>query len=216
MMDVRMPKMTGYEACRQIRLMDDFKDIPVVFLSAKGQDEEVQSGIERRRDGLHPQAVFARRTNAPRRRNSDATAHLRTGRRERVYERDHHRRRLNPLRGLGTRTPGHSGARLGWLVAVLDSDHAAFADQVPRLRARPVRLRRLRQNTAALLARTPDFAAGGFHAAVGYPQSRADRARFGRAGRRRSSRAAIPTACRACWSPARRCSTPAISNTARR
>lgn len=45
MMDVRMPKLTGYEACRQIKLMDDFKDTPVVFLSAKGQDEEIQTGL---------------------------------------------------------------------------------------------------------------------------------------------------------------------------
>ncbi|MCI0350245.1 MAG: response regulator [Acidobacteriales bacterium] len=46
MMDVRMPKMTGYEACRQLKQIDDLKNIPVVFLSAKGQDEEVQTGIE--------------------------------------------------------------------------------------------------------------------------------------------------------------------------
>jgi CheY-like chemotaxis protein len=45
MMDVRMPRMTGYEACRQMKLIDDIKDIPVVFLSAKGQDEEIQTGI---------------------------------------------------------------------------------------------------------------------------------------------------------------------------
>jgi CheY-like chemotaxis protein len=45
MMDVRMPRMTGYEACRQIKTMDSVKDVPVVFLSAKGQDEEVQTGI---------------------------------------------------------------------------------------------------------------------------------------------------------------------------
>ena len=46
MMDVRMPKMTGYEACRQIKQMDEVKNTPVIFLSAKGQDEEVQTGIE--------------------------------------------------------------------------------------------------------------------------------------------------------------------------
>ncbi len=46
MMDVRMPKMTGYEACREIKLIDKFHDIPVIFLSAKGQDEEIQNGIE--------------------------------------------------------------------------------------------------------------------------------------------------------------------------
>jgi len=46
MMDVRMPKMTGYEACRQMKAIPELQDIPVVFLSAKGQDEEVQTGIE--------------------------------------------------------------------------------------------------------------------------------------------------------------------------
>lgn len=46
MMDVRMPKMTGYEACRAIKEIEAVKDIPVVFLSAKGQDDEVASGIE--------------------------------------------------------------------------------------------------------------------------------------------------------------------------
>lgn len=46
MMDVRMPKMTGYEACREIKQMDDVKHIPVVFLSAKGQESEIDTGLE--------------------------------------------------------------------------------------------------------------------------------------------------------------------------
>jgi DNA-binding response OmpR family regulator len=46
MMDVRMPKMTGYEACREMKKIDHIKQVPVVFLSAKGQDEEKQTGIE--------------------------------------------------------------------------------------------------------------------------------------------------------------------------
>jgi DNA-binding response OmpR family regulator len=46
MMDVRMPKMTGYEACRQMKTIEALKKIPVVFLSAKGQDEEMAVGIE--------------------------------------------------------------------------------------------------------------------------------------------------------------------------
>jgi CheY-like chemotaxis protein len=45
MTDVRMPKMTGYEACRQLKQLDAFKETPIVFLSAKGQDEEIQSGL---------------------------------------------------------------------------------------------------------------------------------------------------------------------------
>ena len=46
MMDVRMPKMTGYEACVKIKQEDHLKDIPVVFLSAKGQESEVATGLE--------------------------------------------------------------------------------------------------------------------------------------------------------------------------
>lgn len=46
MMDVRMPKMTGYEACKALKDIDEVKDIPVVFLSAKGQDEEIATGID--------------------------------------------------------------------------------------------------------------------------------------------------------------------------
>ncbi len=46
MMDVRMPRMTGYEACRELKKIDTVKDIPVVFLSAKGQDDEIQTGLE--------------------------------------------------------------------------------------------------------------------------------------------------------------------------
>lgn len=45
MMDVRMPKMTGYEACAEMKKLDELKDTPVIFLSAKGQDEEVQTGM---------------------------------------------------------------------------------------------------------------------------------------------------------------------------
>ena len=43
--DVRMPKMTGYEACKQIKADPKTQHIPVVFLSAKGQEAEVQSGM---------------------------------------------------------------------------------------------------------------------------------------------------------------------------
>jgi DNA-binding response OmpR family regulator len=45
MMDVRMPRMTGYDACRKIKADKNTQHIPVVFLSAKGQDSEVQEGL---------------------------------------------------------------------------------------------------------------------------------------------------------------------------
>lgn len=46
LMDVRMPRMTGYEACQQIKADGRTRHIPVVFLSAKGQDSEVQAGFD--------------------------------------------------------------------------------------------------------------------------------------------------------------------------
>lgn len=46
LMDVRMPRMTGYEACRNLREIESTKNIPVIFLSAKGQEAEVQAGLE--------------------------------------------------------------------------------------------------------------------------------------------------------------------------
>jgi DNA-binding response OmpR family regulator len=46
LMDVRMPRMTGYEACKQLKSMDETKHIPVIFLSAKGQETEIQQGLD--------------------------------------------------------------------------------------------------------------------------------------------------------------------------
>jgi len=46
LMDVRMPRMTGYDACRALKSNPELKDIPVVFLSAKGQESEIQTGLE--------------------------------------------------------------------------------------------------------------------------------------------------------------------------
>ena len=46
MLDVRMPKMTGYEACAEIKNSSELKDIPVVMLSAKGQESEIEAGLQ--------------------------------------------------------------------------------------------------------------------------------------------------------------------------
>ena len=45
LLDVRMPRMTGYEACERIKANPDTHDIPVVFLSAKGQESKVMTGL---------------------------------------------------------------------------------------------------------------------------------------------------------------------------
>jgi DNA-binding response OmpR family regulator len=46
LLDVRMPRMSGYEVCKRIKAKDDTRNIPVVFLSAKGQEAEVLTGYE--------------------------------------------------------------------------------------------------------------------------------------------------------------------------
>jgi CheY-like chemotaxis protein len=45
LMDVRMPRMNGYDACRTLKADPTLCDIPVVFLSAKGQDSEIKAGL---------------------------------------------------------------------------------------------------------------------------------------------------------------------------
>ena len=46
LLDVRMPRMTGYEVCQRIKEDASLTDIPVLFLSAKGQETEVKAGLE--------------------------------------------------------------------------------------------------------------------------------------------------------------------------
>lgn len=46
LMDVRMPRMTGYQACEALKENPFTQNIPVIFLSAKGQESEIQEGLE--------------------------------------------------------------------------------------------------------------------------------------------------------------------------
>jgi DNA-binding response OmpR family regulator len=46
MLDVRMPRMSGYEACAAIKETSELKDIPVIILSAKGQESEIEAGLD--------------------------------------------------------------------------------------------------------------------------------------------------------------------------
>lgn len=45
-LDVRMPKMTGYEVCRRLKADSATNAIPIVFLSAKGQEREIREGYD--------------------------------------------------------------------------------------------------------------------------------------------------------------------------
>jgi two-component system alkaline phosphatase synthesis response regulator PhoP len=45
-MDVRMPRKSGYDACQELKEADETRDIPIVFLSAKGQEAEIKRGLK--------------------------------------------------------------------------------------------------------------------------------------------------------------------------
>ena len=43
LLDVMLPKMTGFEVCQQIR---EFSDVPIIMLTAKGDDMDKILGLE--------------------------------------------------------------------------------------------------------------------------------------------------------------------------
>lgn len=45
LLDVRMPRMDGYEVCRRIVNDVTIQHIPVAFISAKGQQSEIDEGM---------------------------------------------------------------------------------------------------------------------------------------------------------------------------
>ena len=46
LLDIRMPEKSGYEVCELIKNDHRTSHIPIVFLSAKGQESEIKAGYE--------------------------------------------------------------------------------------------------------------------------------------------------------------------------
>ncbi len=46
LLDVMLPRINGHDVCRAIKADPDLRDIPVIMLSAKGQEVEVMKGLE--------------------------------------------------------------------------------------------------------------------------------------------------------------------------
>jgi DNA-binding response OmpR family regulator len=45
-LDVMMPKMDGYHVCRMLKFDDRFKEIPIIMLTARGQEQDKHTGKE--------------------------------------------------------------------------------------------------------------------------------------------------------------------------
>lgn len=43
-LDIMMPRLDGYQACERLKSAEATKDIPIVFLSAKAQQSDIEKG----------------------------------------------------------------------------------------------------------------------------------------------------------------------------
>ncbi|MCK5077727.1 MAG: response regulator, partial [Calditrichia bacterium] len=46
LLDIMMPGLDGFETCKQIKANDKTKDIPVIFLTAKNEQEDIVGGFQ--------------------------------------------------------------------------------------------------------------------------------------------------------------------------
>ncbi|HEU4888583.1 MAG TPA: response regulator [Thermoanaerobaculia bacterium] len=46
LLDVIMPEMNGFEACRQLRQQDATKSVPIIMVTTKGEEQNVETGFE--------------------------------------------------------------------------------------------------------------------------------------------------------------------------
>jgi DNA-binding response OmpR family regulator len=45
LLDVMMPKKTGFDVCHEVRANEAFKTMPILLLTAKGRDTDVAKGL---------------------------------------------------------------------------------------------------------------------------------------------------------------------------
>jgi CheY-like chemotaxis protein len=46
LLDIMMPELDGFETCKRIKQIDHLKDIPIIFLTAKNETEDLAKGFE--------------------------------------------------------------------------------------------------------------------------------------------------------------------------
>lgn len=51
LLDVMMPLLDGYEICKTLKSNDETKHIPVILITVKGNESDIERGFEVRADG---------------------------------------------------------------------------------------------------------------------------------------------------------------------
>jgi DNA-binding response OmpR family regulator len=51
LLDILMPKLNGYEVCRQLKADDQTRQIPILMMTAYGQKKEIEEGFRVKADG---------------------------------------------------------------------------------------------------------------------------------------------------------------------
>ncbi len=54
LLDIMMPSPDGYEICDFLKTSDDYRDIPVILVSAKGSPEDMEKGLDLGADAFLP------------------------------------------------------------------------------------------------------------------------------------------------------------------
>jgi two-component system, OmpR family, alkaline phosphatase synthesis response regulator PhoP len=66
LLDVMMPKKSGFEVCQEIKSDPALRSVRILMLTAKGRDTEVAKGLALGADCLHDQALFDQGTRGAR------------------------------------------------------------------------------------------------------------------------------------------------------
>ena len=46
LMDVVMPRMNGFEACKRMRLEESLKQVPIILVTTRGEEDYVETGFQ--------------------------------------------------------------------------------------------------------------------------------------------------------------------------
>jgi PleD family two-component response regulator len=46
LMDIMMPNMNGFEACRQLRQQESTKHIPIIMVTTRSEEDNIEAGFE--------------------------------------------------------------------------------------------------------------------------------------------------------------------------